>query len=112
MSDDLKLPDGNPIASFEDIVEFLSERASLPCSSCGHNQWSVFSTQESKNSINGFGIVGIQFRTGNIYQKGAPLVVATCKKCAYMKLHSFVDIAKWVAAGKPEFTENAAKTDE
>lgn len=112
MSENNTLPDGTPIVSFEDAVEFLEKRATLPCSSCGHHEWSVFTSQEAKSSWGAMGIVGLQLNTGNILSKAIPVIVATCKKCAYLKLHNFTDISKWAAGGKPEFEDKPATDDE
>jgi hypothetical protein len=105
MSDSKKLPDGTPIASYDDAVEFLQKRAPLPCPACGTNDWTLFTWHEVNESTTAFGLVGLQLETGNIYAKASPLLLVTCKKCSYVRMHRFGDISKWAADGKPEFVE-------
>jgi hypothetical protein len=106
------LPDGTPIASFEDVIDFLEKRATLPCSACGHWDWSVFSSREVKGIQGGMGVVGMQLHSGATFAKGVPVVITTCKKCFYMRMHNFDDISKWVTSGKPEFPDAPEEHDE
>lgn len=105
MSDKNVLSDGNRIATYDEVVEFLRARSDKPCPSCGYTKWSVFTTQEREDSHLGFGLVGLQLHTASILTQGAPLVLTTCRKCAYVKMHSLIEISKWVANGMQEFVD-------
>jgi predicted nucleic-acid-binding Zn-ribbon protein len=111
MSEPVKFPDGTPVASFQDVIEFLDQRAFLPCSSCGHTDWSVFSSMESNSGQAGFALAVLDLHTGLPLKQVNPVVLVTCKKCAYTRMHNFTKISKWAAEGKPEFSDEIRPND-
>ena len=98
---------GTPVVEFKDAVEFMSTRATKTCPACGHHKWSVAASTRAASDIGyTMGLVGIELATGEILTHGIPLILATCKKCGYIRTHSLEFISKWIAAGKPEFKED------
>jgi hypothetical protein len=100
------LPDETPIASYEDVTEFLTVRATFPCPACGNSDWSVYTSNEATGFTAGVGLVALNLETaGTIYQ-GMPAVMVTCRKCFFIRMHHLGYISKWAAGGKPDFVEN------
>lgn len=99
---------GTPIVEFSDAVEFLSKRATNPCPSCGHDGWVLsppFRGPKSNQWV-ASGLVAVKLADGTTVSQGLPLVLVTCKKCAFIKMHGVVEISQWIADGKPEFKQD------
>ena len=105
MSDDDKIPGGSPIPQFDDIVEFLSKRATKPCPSCGYNKWSLSEHGRGSAGMVGSGLAGIKLTTGETLLHGVPMILTTCSRCAFVRMHGLFEISKWIQAGKPEFRD-------
>gem|GEM_PF-2719485 len=109
MSDKKTILGGTPVVEFEDAVEFLQTRAPLPCPACGHGEWSVSAalktTTDSGDRL-ALGIVGVNIHTGVTRTQGVPLVLASCKKCAFIRMHGLTEISQWLEAGKPAFAND------
>jgi hypothetical protein len=106
MSNDDKILGGTPVVDADDAIEFFTQRGSNPCPNCGHKQWNITRLVQGKESKIAPGLVGTQISNGATLTQGLPVVITTCKKCAYLRMHDFVTISKWIAEGKPEFKED------
>jgi hypothetical protein len=108
MSEKLTMLGGTPIVRLNDAIDFFAQRTGQPCPACGHTKWGVIATSPATTNSEveiSLGILGMDIGTGKTSPAGLPLVVATCKKCAYLRMHGMVEISKWIAAGKPDFKE-------
>lgn len=105
MTEKHKLHDGTPLASFEDATEFLSSRADKACPACGHAKWNLYISHDGTSFLTGLGLVGLNLKTSGILTSGLPVVIGTCEKCAFMRMHSLFTISKWAANGKPNFDD-------
>lgn len=106
MSEEVTILGGSPAVTFEDAVEFLSQRANNACSACGHNSWHVTAPVFAGSSSAAMGLSGVNLKTGETVARGVPTIFCTCKKCAHIRLHGIYEISRWVKDGKPEFIEN------
>jgi hypothetical protein len=107
MSEEKSSAGSNPIVSFDDAVDFLSKRTDRPCPACGHYSWNVSAGSEVEGDIVVASFALANQANGSIFFKGLPLVVATCKKCAFMRVHNLRSISRWIKEGKPEFVDEA-----
>lgn len=102
MSEEYRLLDGGPNVVFEDAVEFMEQRADLPCPACGHTKWDVTAAFDGNTKLS-WSLAAINVTTFNTVSPGIPVVSVECRKCAFMRLHSLRSISKWIKAGRPEF---------
>lgn len=105
MSNEMDDATPKPTVSYEDAVQFLLKRAPNACPACGYEKWAVSAPNLNGDAHIAQGFAWVNEDNGNIYMKGTPLLTATCRKCAFMKVHNLKVIAKWVKDGKPEFAE-------
>jgi hypothetical protein len=103
MSEEKKILGDLPNVEFQDAVDFFASRKTRECPICGHNQWSVFTSIDAASGPTGTGLASIDLTTMAPMNFSRAAVTAICTKCAFLRLHGLVEIAKWVKAGKPEF---------
>jgi hypothetical protein len=107
MSDEKTMMGGTPIVTFKDAVEFFDKRAPhTVCPICRYHKWTILAPTDGKAGLISFGLPGVKLSTGDLLMGGAPIMLVTCKKCAFMRAHAMTEISKWIEAGKPEFKED------
>lgn len=107
MSDN-SLIGGIPLVTVDDAIEFFSERTPQPCPACGAMKWGVYTTAPAAGDPNTsvvLNLIGAEVPTGHGHNSGMPLVLVTCKKCAFIRMHAMVQIARWIEEGKPDYTD-------
>lgn len=105
MSEEKNITGDNQLVSFEQAAEFFAKRAQNPCPACGNNSWTLNASTKIGEDYVSLGFSLMNQHDGNMYLKGIPLIVATCKKCGFVRPHNLKIISKWIADGKPEFSE-------
>lgn len=105
MSEEYKIVGGGPNVLYEDAVAFMRQRTDLPCPSCGHAKWDVSAAFDGNNKMS-WCLPAVNLTTFLTVNSGIPVVLVECRKCAFLRLHAFTSISKWVAAGRPEFVDD------
>jgi hypothetical protein len=103
MTDEIDISKINAIVEFDEAAEFFAQRTTKGCPICGYTKWTLFSSSGTEDSRYSFGVPGVSLPSRNAMASAMPVILAICMKCAFVRMHSAVDIAKWVADGKPEF---------
>lgn len=98
-----------PDLSFEDIVAFFTEHSVTgKCPCCGHENWDVLGSI-SKQELHFTPSIPINNQVENGATRGDgfvfPVVITTCTKCAYIRMHSRNKILDWVHAQKVQAGE-------
>ena len=90
----------------DDAIEFFKKRASNPCPACGHSDWNVFVNHAPNHPEVGIGLLNVNVSGAGIHMQGHPVILVTCMKCGFLRLHNLRFVAAWRAEGKPEFKQN------
>lgn len=107
MSDETTILGGTPMVDFEEASEFLRKRAPNPCPACGTNHWGIQGNVQTPHGPVTSGLAGIRISNGALLTQGLPVIMVTCHKCAFIRLHGLVEISKWIEAGRPDYVEGA-----
>jgi hypothetical protein len=105
MADELNLSSINAIVEFDDAAAFFRQRAISGCPICAYTKWSLLPTDGEEGSRYSLGLPGVSLPARQTFQSAIPVIVATCKRCSFMRMHNASDIAKWVEDGRPEFSD-------
>ena len=106
MSSDQLLPVGTPAISFEDATDFFAQRKVGNCPACNHNQWAIFTSSNRHGGGTAAGFSAVELNDFSSVSGAVPVVMATCKRCSFIRIHSMLAISKWVGDGRPEFAHD------
>ena len=106
MSSDKNLPVGTPVISFDDASDYFAQRKVGNCPACGHNRWAIFTSSNKSGGGAAAGFAAVELTDFTSVSGAVPVVMATCKKCAFIRTHSMLAISKWVGDGRPDFVND------